>query len=58
MSLRVEHLIYCDMCGENENGRDRTESTYKIRKGRKSLGWKVGPPKDYCPECWAKRRVK
>ena len=57
LSLIVLRFIQCDVCGTNNGGDDRTESTHRIRMGRKSMGWKVGPPKDYCPECFKKPKA-
>jgi len=57
MSLVVHRFIYCDDCGENNGGDDREKSANQIRVGRKSEGWKVGPPKDYCPDCLKKKQV-
>lgn len=51
MSLVVERLIFCDRCGLNNWGDDCLQSTHRIRMGRRKEGWKVGPPKDYCPDC-------
>jgi len=51
MSVTIETLVFCDGCGENHSGDDRSFSAAYIRNSRKAMGWIRKGSKDYCPEC-------
>lgn len=52
MSVVIETLVFCDTCGENLSGDDRSSTAAEIRKNRKKWGWVQIGSKDYCcPKC-------
>lgn len=51
MSIQIETLVFCDGCGANCNGDDRTNSAKRIRATRSLSGWIQRGSKDYCPKC-------
>jgi len=57
MSVVIETLVYCDSCGDNGDGDDRSLKAAQIRKDRKSLGWIQIGHKDYCEKCAHQARL-
>jgi hypothetical protein len=54
MSVVVETLVFCDSCGDNCGGDDRSFNARHIRANRKKGGWVQRGAKDYCPNCAVK----
>jgi hypothetical protein len=58
MSVVIDRFIYCDDCGDNICGDDRTSSLKIIRQSRLDAGWVRRGRKDYCEVCSAKRGIE
>lgn len=54
MSVTIETLVFCDGCGENCSGDDRSKTAAAIRKSRKESGWMQVGKLDYCERCTAR----
>ncbi len=58
MSVVIETLVFCDDCGDNATGDDRSFSAAHIRENRKQAGWIRVGSKDYCGNCAPNHRRK
>lgn len=59
MSVIKETLVFCDGegCDALFGSSDcRNETAAQQRAGFAQEGWHRAGDKDYCPECWAKRK--
>jgi hypothetical protein len=52
MSVTIETIVACNLCGENKGADDRSYNAKQIRAIRKGEGWVNRGKEDYCPECW------
>lgn len=56
MSAVIETILLCDECGHQNSGDDRHLNARQIREVRSRAGWVNIGSKDYCPNCWEKRK--